>query len=249
MTMSGKTSFLHLGTAGWSLPRETWPRFPADGSHLERYAQVFGAVEIDSSFYRPHQAKTYARWAESTPPGFRFAVKLPRQITHDQPLRDAASLLETFLGQAGALGDRLGCLLVQLAPSLAFDAAMVDDFLRLLRERHAGPVALEPRHKTWFKPEADTLLAGHRVARVLADPVLHSGGEDPGGWAGLLYLRLHGSPRIYYSGYSPATLGALARRLRQARDAGADCWCVFDNTAAGLAIPDALSLQALLAGE
>ena len=246
--MAGQESALHLGTAGWSLSRDTWPRFPADGSHLERYAQVFGAVEIDTSFYRPHQAKTYARWAAATPPGFRFAVKLPRQITHDQPLRDAAGLLETFLDQAGALGDRLGCLLVQLAPSLAFDAAMVDDFLHLLRDRHAGPVALEPRHKTWFSPDADALLARHRVGRVLADPVLHDGGEAPGGWPGLVYLRLHGSPRIYYSGYPAATLEALARRLRQAGDAGSDCWCVFDNTAAGLAIPDALTLQALLAG-
>lgn len=245
--MAGETPQLHIATAGWSLPRDTWPRFPAGGSHLARYARVFDAVEIDTSFYRPHQPKTYARWAESTPPGFRFAVKLPRQITHDRALRDAAGPLDAFLEQAGALGDRLGCLLVQLAPSLVFDASAVDDFLALLRQRHAGAVALEPRHASWFSVEADALLARQRVARVLADPVLQAGGESPGGWHGLVYLRLHGSPRTYYSGYSPATLDALARRLRQARDDGAACWCVFDNTAAGLAIPDALSLQARLA--
>lgn len=246
--MPGETPPLRIGTAGWSLPRDNWPSFPAEGSHLERYARVLGAVEINTSFYRPHQPKTYARWAESTPPGFRFAVKLPRQITHDQALRDAAGPLDIFLEQAGALGDRLGCLLVQLAPGLVFDAAAVDDFLRMVRQRHAGPVALEPRHVSWFNAEADALLASHRIARVLADPVLHAGGDVPGGWHGLVYLRLHGSPRTYYSGYSPATLDALARRLRQARDEGAECWCVFDNTAAGLAIPNALALQALPAG-
>jgi len=236
-----------IATAGWSLPRDAWPHFPAEGSHLERYARVFDAVEIDSSFYRPHQSRTYARWAENTPPGFRFSVKLPRLITHDQALRDAAGPLDIFLEQAGALGDRLGCLLVQLAPSLVFDAPVADGFLDVLRQRHEGAVALEPRHASWFTAQADALLARQRVARVLADPVLHAGGESPGGWQGLVYLRLHGSPRIYYSGYSPATLDALARRLRQARDQGAECWCVFDNTAAGLAIQDALSLQARFA--
>jgi len=245
--MPDEPPLLHLGTAGWSLPRDSWPAFPAEGSHLERYARVFDAVEIDTSFYRPHQQKTYARWADSTPPGFRFAVKLPRRITHDQALRDTAEPLDAFLAQARALGDRLGCLLVQLAPSLVFDEASVGDFLQMLRRRHAGAVALEPRHVSWFGAEADALLAAHRVARVLADPVLQAGGESPGGWPGLVYLRLHGSPRTYYSGYSASILDALARRLRQARDEEVECWCVFDNTAAGLAIPNALALQARLA--
>ncbi|MCZ2496256.1 DUF72 domain-containing protein [Xylophilus sp. Kf1] len=239
-----------IGTAGWSLPRDTWAHFPSEGSHLERYARVFDTVEIDTSFYRPHQPKTYARWADSTPPAFRFAVKLPRSITHDQALRDADGPLDAFMVQAGALGQRLGCLLVQLAPSLVFDAATVDVFLGQLRRRFAGSVALEPRHASWFGGDADAMLASHRVARVLADPVRQAGGQNPGGWPGLVYLRLHGSPRIYYSGYSQAILDALAHRLRQARADGAECWCVFDNTAAGHAIPDALSLmQARTAGD
>ncbi|QHI97314.1 DUF72 domain-containing protein [Xylophilus rhododendri] len=237
---------LRIGTAGWSLPRQSWPAFPAEGTHLQRYAGVFGMAEIDTSFYRPHQPKTYARWGESTPDHFRFSVKLPREITHDRALADVEQPLAAFLGQVEALGPRLGCLLVQLAPSLAFEAATVDAFLNLLRRQYPGLVALEPRHASWFGREAHALLAAHRVGRVLADPVREAGGESPGGWRGLAYLRLHGSPRTYYSGYSVDGLADWARLLRRYRDEGAECWCVFDNTAAGHAVPDALALQALL---
>jgi len=233
-----------VGTAGWSLPRESWPLFPSQGGHLERYAQVFDCAEIDTSFYRPHRAATYARWAASTPAHFRFAVKLPKEITHVRALQDIEAPLDAFIDQAGALGPRLGCLLVQLAPSLAFDAETVDDFLTALRLRHAGGVALEPRHASWFDGAAEAVLIRHRVARVLADPAVHAQQADaPGGWPGLVYLRLHGSPRIYYSDYSPAALGAWADRLRQAGAAGAECWCVFDNTAAGQAVPNALAFK------
>jgi len=235
-----------VGTAGWSLPRASWPHFAAEGTHLQRYAGVFDIAEIDTSFYRPHQPGTYARWADSTPAGFRFSVKLPREITHTRALQDAEAPLDAFMSQVGALGPRLGCLLVQLAPSLAFAPRTADSFLRQLRQRHAGGIALEPRHASWFVAEADALLASHRVGRVLAHPVLHAGGESPGGWAGLAYLRLHGAPRIYYSAYPAADLAAWAARIRQAHDSGADCWCVLDNTAAGHAVPDAMALQALV---
>src|SRR4051794_31096467 len=112
---------LRIGCAGWSLPRAVLERFPREGSHLQRYAARLNCTEINSSFYRPHQRSTYARWCESVPEDFRFAVKLPRAITHDARLRGVAKQLDTFLGQASGLGDKLGCLLVQLPPSLAFD--------------------------------------------------------------------------------------------------------------------------------
>ena len=238
---------IKVGCAGWSLPRDAWPQFPADGSHLERYAARLTAVEINSSFYRPHQASTYARWADSVPPGFRFSVKLPKAITHERGLRDCGALLDAFLAQAGGLGARLGCLLVQLPPSLAFDAGVARAFLAALRQRHAGPVALEPRHASWFTPEANALLAGAKVGRVLADPVLHEPGRWPGGDPGLVYLRLHGSPRRYYSAYSAALLHALAVRLAVAAASDANVWCVFDNTASGAATHNALQLSQELA--
>ncbi|MDO9406132.1 MAG: DUF72 domain-containing protein [Polaromonas sp.] len=233
---------VNIGCAGWSLPRASWPSFPADGSHLERYAARFNAVEINSSFYRPHQAATYARWAGSVPASFRFSVKLPKTITHTQRLADCDALLDTFLAQAGGLGDKLGCLLVQLPPSLALQADTAIAFFEALRARHPGAVALEPRHASWFTPEADAWLAGLKVARVLADPVLHDQGRLPGGDPALVYLRLHGSPRMYYSAYARPVLDLLAVRLDKAAASDAAVWCVFDNTAAGAAVDDALYL-------
>jgi uncharacterized protein YecE (DUF72 family) len=233
-------SRVRVGCAGWSLPRALWPEFPAAGTHLQRYAARFNAVEINSSFYRPHQPGTYARWAGSVPENFRFSVKLPKTITHQQRLLDCAALLDTFLAQVACLGERLGCLLVQLPPSLAFDADTAAEFLRALRERHSGPVALEPRHASWFTSPADALLDAWQVGRVLADPIVHEAGRIPGGFAGLVYVRLHGSPRMYYSAYERALLDALIVRLEIAARSDASVWCIFDNTAEGAAVADAL---------
>jgi len=72
-----------VGTAGWSIPRASAERAPGDGTHLQRYARVLACSEINSSFHRSHRAAVYAKWAASTPSGFRFSVKLPRAITHD----------------------------------------------------------------------------------------------------------------------------------------------------------------------
>jgi uncharacterized protein YecE (DUF72 family) len=244
--MALKPSPVYTGCAGWSLPRDSWPQFPDTGTHLQRYARRLPAAEINSSFYRPHQPATYERWAGSVPPGFRFSVKLPKTITHEKRLRDCDALLEGFLAQTSGLGDTLGCLLVQLPPSLAFDAGAAKSFFTALRRQHAGPVALEPRHACWFTPEVDKVLTTLKIGRVLADPVLHAAGGAPGGWPGLVYVRLHGSPRMYYSSYSKATLQALALKLRESADSGAAVWCIFDNTASGAAVANALELQGLL---
>lgn len=192
----------------------------------------------------PHQRSTYERWAASTPPAFRFSVKLPRSITHTARLKGTDTLLEAFLEQVQGLGERLGCLLVQLPPSLRLDRPVADAFLRGLRERHPHrSVAVEPRHASWFTPEGDALLRAWQAGRVLADPVLHAGGEVPGGWPGLVYCRLHGAPRVYYSAYDAALVDALAARLRVATLAARSVWCIFDNTASGAAAANALDLH------
>ena len=233
---------LHVGTAGWALPREQQPRFPAEGSHLQRYAAVLPAAEINTTFYRSHRAATWARWAASVPDDFRFSAKLPRAITHTGRLVDAEGALDAFLDEVSALGTKLGCVLVQLPPSLAFDAAAAGTFFRALRERHAGPVACEPRHASWFTLEADALLADASIARVAADPARAPGAGDPGGWPGLAYFRLHGSPRMYYSAYTDEYLDALAGRVMSTRARAAPVWCIFDNTTLGAATANALDL-------
>lgn len=232
-----------LGTAGWSIPPTLGTLFAGGGAHLDRYARVLSGAEINSSFHRPHRRSTYERWAAATPPGFRFAVKLPKAISHTRRLIDADELLDAFLREIAGLGDKLAVLLVQLSPSFAFDRAVADRFFADLRARTGAGLACEPRHASWFGDEADACLAAHRVARVAADPVLAAGGDTPGGWPGLRYHRLHGSPRVYYSAYDEAFIAALARRLE--RD-DAPAWCVFDNTAAGAATANALALRAAL---
>lgn len=227
------------------------PGFPEDGSHLERYARVLNCAEINTSFYRSHRPEVYARWASQTPAGFRFAVKVPRTITHDQRLRASRTLLTPFLEEVSALGDRLGVLLVQLPPSLAFEPRQVRTFFDLLAQLHRGAVVCEPRHLTWFEPAADRLLAKLRVGRVGADPARHPEAAAPGGWLGpagdgagaVVYHRWHGSPRMYYSAYSEDWLHARAAELSR-WPKSAECWCVFDNTASGAAASDAVTLQA-----
>lgn len=237
---------IHIATAGWSVSSRWADAAPGPGTHLERYARALPAVEIDSSFYRPHRPETYTRWAASVPAGFRFAVKLPRTVTHDRRLRDAEEPLERFLGEVAHLGDRLGPLLVQLPPSLRFDAGVAGAFFTRLRSVFTGAVVCEPRHRSWFAPGPEALLAGHAVARVAADPQPAAGAGEPGGWPGLVYWRLHGSPVMYHSDYPPDTLDAMADRLR-AEAAERPVWCVFDNTADGHALGNALAVRDLIA--
>jgi uncharacterized protein YecE (DUF72 family) len=233
---------LFVGCAGWTLPRALQPAFPREGTHLSRYAGRFPAAEINSSFYRPHRPTTYERWAASVPEEFRFSVKLPKAITHELRLSGAEAALDEFLAQLSGLGSKLGCLLVQLPPSLEHEPVTARGFFDALRARHAGPVAVEPRHPSWFGAAVGRLLEERRVARVAADPARVPAAAEPGGSPETVYFRLHGSPRMYYSSYGEEYLEALARRLRAAREGADSVWCVFDNTASGAATEDALAL-------
>ena len=241
---------IRIGTAGWTLPRQHAQHFPDSGSHLERYAQSFNCVEVNSSFHRPHQQKTWERWARSTPADFRFAVKLPKTITHTAQLANCGALLHEFFEQARGLGDKFGPLLVQLPPGLAFDEALAHDFFTTLRELHpqnlhTGFIALEPRHASWFTAPVNQLLRSFEIARVAADPPKGSTlAATPGGWPGLCYWRLHGAPRTYYSAYDSPFIRRFARQLTEV--ACPHHWVIFDNTALGQATANALELSSIL---
>ena len=237
---------VRIGTAAWSIPKEHAAAFPTTGSHLERYGAVLNAVEINSSFYRPHRTATYERWAASVPEHFRFAVKIPKAMTHEHRLQDVGELLDRFLSEVSGLGSKLGPLLLQLPPSLRFEDGIADAFLRELRSRVEGPLVCEPRHATWFTPEIEALLDELRISRVAADPAPVEGAAEPGGWRGLSYYRLHGSPRIYYSAYDPEFLAGIAERIARDAAAAIETWCIFDNTAAFAATGDALTTRSLV---
>jgi uncharacterized protein YecE (DUF72 family) len=230
---------IRVGTAGWAIPSGLRAAFPEAVSGLGRYASRLPAVEVDSSFHRPHRRETYARWASEAPDGFLFSVKVPREITHVGRLTDIG-LLDSFLDQVGGLGEKLGTLLIQLPPSLAFQQHDHAVFFRALRGRFSGDVVCEPRHGSWLQPCANETLSELRVSRVAADPAPSPGLDVPGGWPGLVYFRMHGSPRRYYSPYAAARLAELAETLVRSA-AACPVWCIFDNTAAGAALGNALT--------
>lgn len=237
-----------IGVAGWGVHPAAAELFPASGSHLERYAAVFNAVEINSSFHREHRPATYERWARTVPAGFRFSAKVPREITHVRRLVECDPLIERFVRGPAALGERAGPLVVQLPPSLAFDATVAERFLDDLRRRWAGAIVAEPRHPTWFTGAADALLARFGAGRIAADPAVVPEAATPGGAAEIAYWRLHGSPRTYYSAYAPGFLARIADSLTTAAAHARERWCILDNTALGAAAPDALAVAARLGG-
>lgn len=229
-----------IGTAGWSISSQLRDRFVAEGSGLQRYASVLDGVEINSSFYRRHKRETWHRWADSVPDSFRFAVKLPRTISHDRRLVDSDAVLNEFLADIEPLGHRLGPLLVQTPPSLDFNAEVVAQFFEQLRAQYSGALVVEPRHVGWASDAASALLVTFGVSRVVADPslpeLLAAAQREA-----FLYLRMHGAPRIYYSAYDKTAVGRLAVALVQ--PSARNGWCIFDNTASGAALGNALELR------
>ena len=244
-----------IGIAGWALPRADADLFPPAGfgSNLTRYAAVFDAVEINSSFYRPHRPETYAHWADSVPASFRFAVKLPRSVTHEKRLQDMDADLDRFAAEAGALGEKLGWILVQTPPSLRFDPAAVTALFAGLAERFGAEqaaqsrrhlfLACEARHSSWFGGEATALLREMGVIRVVADPPAGEPGPFIATADQATYVRLHGSPQIYRSVYEPQRLAQVAAWLR---NQSSNALVIFDNTMSGTQLRQAVQLRQML---
>lgn len=223
-----------IATAAWSIPKSAAAAFPEEGSGLARYASVFKGVEVNSTFYRRHRTSTFERWAGATPDDFRFAVKIPKEITHQRAMKDIRQPFEVFLQDISALGGKRGPLLCQLPPSLRFDPESFETAFDTMRTLDRGPIVIEARHRSWACEHAMALLRRYSIDRVLADPALvwpTSDFRQPP-----RYVRLHGKPNVYYSSYSDAEIGAFSKLL------GPDSWCVFDNTASGAAIENALTM-------
>jgi uncharacterized protein YecE (DUF72 family) len=238
-----------VGTAGWLIPHGCGAALPGSGSHLARYAHRFPVTELDSTFYRAYPAAIYERWAACVPDEFRFAVKVPREITHVRRLVNTRESLEAFLHEVSYLGAKLGPLLIQLPAALEFEAVATREFLAALRRQYAGPVACEPRDASWFTVDAAACFERFGIARVASDPAVLAAAEEPAGWTGLAYYRLHGSPELHTSAYTDEALRGLASKLilHTAEPAARQVWCIFDNTRRGAATHNALTLDDILA--
>lgn len=231
---------VNVGTAGWTIARDVAEQFSNEGSSLERYASRFPVTEINSSFHRPHRLTTWQRWRDSVPEAFRFSVKLSKVITHQAKLVHYQDPLSDFFAQIDLLGPKLAVVLVQLPPKLELLPEIAEQFFSDLRLRTPAHIACEPRHISWFGPQADDLFERFRIARVAADPALCEAAARPGGWRGFEYWRLHGSPVMYRSSYI-AQIDSLAARMKH--PPGTETWCIFDNTASSAATADALALM------
>ena len=193
---------IRVGTAGWSISGVMTSRFDSAGTHLQRYSRRLACAEINLSFHRPHTVKTYAKWRDSTPPGFRFAVKMPRAITHDLKLQHAREPFVTFLSQTDGLADKRGPLLFQLPPSLSFDGSVVPGFPgygakgRMTAPSSASRGTPRGSRRVWHHCSRAT-----EYPELRADPPPASEAATPAGWPRVVYFRLHGSPRRYWSRY------------------------------------------------
>ena len=237
----------YIGTAGWVLPSAVAARFPGEGSHLERYAQVFNCVEINSSFYKDPKPETYAKWAAATPDDFLFSVKLNKYFLQEQRLKETGDKLQQTLDGILELQGKLGALLVQLPPSLAFEEKIAAKFMQQIRKHYAGPVVWEPRHKSWGLPLAIKTLHHFKMNKVLADPEpCPTSKELRPAVENIRYLRLHGTPIRYRSSYTEVALQRIDQRIfKHPLSPAQATWVIFDNTAHAYATENALRLQEL----
>lgn len=233
---------IKVGIAGWSVPADMRSAGQTAVSHLTQYAARFQCVEINSSFYRPHRAATYERWAASVPPSFRFAAKVPRIITHEHGLIACGKEVASFCDSVAGLAAKLAVLLVQLPPSLEFNRRAAARVFSKLRDAAHARIVCEARHPSWFDAGVDRFFKDTGVTRVFADPRIAGPNLPEAGQPAFSYLRLHGQPRMYYSAYSADCLRDLARQLEPAVSRN-EAWCIFDNTAGGAAWPNALKFQ------
>ena len=236
---------IYIGTSGWHYDHWRGVFYPSDlppRRFLGFYGQVFGAVEVNSAFYRLPTAAAIQAWRQEVPPGFVFAVKASRLITHLKKLQGVEAALAAFLDRLSGLGPALGPILLQLPPRFHFQPARLETFLAGLPCGYR--YAMELRDPTWLVPAASAILARHGVAFCIYD---FAGRQSPlEVTSDFVYVRLHGPAGAYQGCYGDAALQTWARRLGEWAAGHRDVFCFFDNDEAGYAARNALTLQTLI---
>ncbi|HOJ13318.1 MAG TPA: DUF72 domain-containing protein [Deltaproteobacteria bacterium] len=232
-----------VGTSGWNYDHWRGPFYP-DGLPKNRwlghYMRFFASVEVNSTFYRTMRPSTFEKWGRSSPVGFVWSLKASRFITHIRRLRDTGEPLRRFEESVSLLGEKLGPILFQLPPSLAFDRESAAAFLRLRPSHELW--AIEGRHPSWARDEALACLEEAGVSWCISD----TAGRYPlreAVTAPFVYLRLHGSKRLYASCYTKDELETWAGKILSY---GRDAYVYFDNDFMGYAPKNALELMHIL---
>lgn len=232
-----------IGTSGWSYKHWREVFYPSNvpvSGWLDFYARHFDTVEVNATFYRLPGPGTFDNWYEKTPKGFIWSLKASRYITHIKRLKDSSEPLNRLYESAGRLKDKLGPILLQLPPNMAFEQDVFIGFCR-----HLDPSfkhALEIRHQSWIDPLVFKILNDRNIAFCLSD----TAGKYPYHeeiTADFIYIRLHGSRKLYESEYSDDELQAWGRKIREWN---LQAYVYFDNDFQCFAVKNAERLKEIL---
>lgn len=243
--MSNADREIRVGTSGWYYEHWKGVFYPGElpkSKYLTSYRRYFDTVEINNSFYHLPKKETFIHWGRDAPPGFLYAVKGSRYVTHTKRLKDAPDAVRLLVEHAELLGDHLGPILFQLPPSFGLDVGRLRDFMGVLP---VGPdYAIEFRHPSWFCADVFQALAERGVAVCLHD---FAGQPTPRVVTSLLvYVRFHGPGREFGGDYPDHHLCTWADWLRGDDTCGRRVFCYFNNDPGGYAVKNALRLKELL---
>jgi uncharacterized protein YecE (DUF72 family) len=234
-----RTGDFRVGTSGWvydDWPGRFYPHEMPRQEWLAHYAREFDTVEINNSFYRLPQGRTFTSWAEQAPRGFVFAVKFSRFGSHLKRLRDPEGTIGLFLSRAEQLGAHFGPILVQLPPRWGVNVERLEDFLKVAPKRHRW--AVEFRDASWLTRPVYRVLERHDAALVIHDLLPRHPRIITTDWT---YLRFHG---IDYGGhYTTRALRTQARRIEEWRALGHDVYAYFNNDKLACGVRDASVLR------
>jgi uncharacterized protein YecE (DUF72 family) len=239
---------IHVGTSGWHYDHWTGPFYPegtAAGDRLAYYCSRFAAVEVNNSFYQLPSARTLAAWRDAVPPGFVFAAKASRYITHMKKLKDSRAAAATFFDRIATLGPRLGPILFQLPPRWRFNPERLETFLARLPE---GPrCAFEFRDPSWFDQRCLNILARHGAAFCIYELAGEAAPREV--TADFVYVRLHGPGEAYQGRYRTPELAGWAGAFHSWAGQGREIFCFFDNDQNGYAALNALELRVMVGSD
>ncbi|MGG1922840.1 UNVERIFIED_CONTAM: DUF72 domain-containing protein [Ralstonia mannitolilytica] len=236
---------LYIGCSGFynnDWKGSLYPENAPSKDFLSLYSKTFNAVEINSTFYRKPTSKTLLKWHDETPEGFRFFIKIPKVITHQNRLENSKDEIAVFCEHIqDSLKDKLSGFLYQLPPSFKNTAENTERIINNIDSRFLN--VIEFRHSSWWQKEIFGLLKQHDI--------VFSGVSFPGhlpedfiiNHPEILYYRLHGKPVLYKSEYSKDFIDALAEKIKNTSQTS---FIFFNNTWGTAAIKNSLYLKSIL---
>ena len=236
---------IYIGTSGFSYHhwvKNFYPKDVLQKDWLEFYAKHFNTVEINSSFYRLPDKKTFQAWHDKTPKDFTFSIKGSRYITHTKRLFIEKDSVNLLMERTGSLGKKLKVVLWQLPSGLKVDSERLENFLELLKS-YGCRFAFEFRHESWFCEEIYEALRKYNAALVIADspnfPRFEVQTTD------FSYIRFHGRKSLYSSKYSSCEMRAWSEKIAKLSKKG-DVFAYFNNDSNAFAVKNAIELQKML---